>query len=66
MALAHHLLHGAGVAPEWIETDKEVRALRARIERLLERAVGSGRIATASLGTELERLADEHDARDGP
>ncbi len=36
--LAFHVLRNAGVAPPWIEADKEVRELLARRERLLARA----------------------------
>ncbi len=61
MALAHHLLHNAGVAPPWIETDKEARGALAAIEALLVRARGSGPASAARLGAELEAFADAHD-----
>jgi hypothetical protein len=54
-AMAHRMLKNAGVAPPWIESDKEVRRLLAELDRLLERAPGlsvSGR----------ERLRREHAA----
>lgn len=35
MALAHHVLRNAGLAPPWIEADKEVRAIAADIEAAL-------------------------------
>jgi hypothetical protein len=36
--LAYKMLKDAGYAPPWIETDKEVRALLARRDAILERA----------------------------
>jgi hypothetical protein len=38
MGLAFHVLKGAGVAPPWIESDKEVRALIGRRDAILARA----------------------------
>lgn len=37
-ALAHRMLKNAGVAPAWIEADKQARALLDERDRLLERA----------------------------
>ena len=37
-ALAFHVLKNAGVAPPWIEADKEVRELIARRDAIIERA----------------------------
>jgi hypothetical protein len=37
-ALAFHMLRNAGVAPPWIEADKDVRELMGRLEAILERA----------------------------
>lgn len=37
-AMAHRLLREAGVAPPWIELDKEARRLMAELEALIERA----------------------------
>jgi hypothetical protein len=62
MALANHLLHNAGAAPPWIETDKEVRRLRASIEATLERAARATTAAHPRLRRELDALADAHDA----
>jgi hypothetical protein len=61
MALAHHLLRNAGAAPPWIETDKEVRVARDRIEALLDRARRSPAAAADRLARELETLAEAHD-----
>ena len=43
-ALAYRMLKGASFAPPWIETDKEVRALLARRDTILERAPRSSEI----------------------
>jgi DnaJ homologue, subfamily C, member 28, conserved domain len=43
-ALAYRMLKGASFAPPWIETDKEVRALLARRDAILERAPRSSAI----------------------
>lgn len=45
--LAFRVLHNAGVAPPWIEADKDVRSLLERRDGLLARAGGPGRSATA-------------------
>ena len=37
-ALAYHLLRNAGVAPPWIEADKEVRELLGRRDAIISRA----------------------------
>src|SRR5690242_20210329 len=37
-AMAHRILKNAGVAPAWIEADKQARALLDERDRLLERA----------------------------
>jgi DnaJ-like protein len=37
-AMAHRMLKNAGVAPAWIEADKQARALLDERDRLLERA----------------------------
>lgn len=55
-ALAHHILRQAGVAPGWVETDKEIRGLLEDRDRLVARvrarpAAGPGR----SRSTERER-----------
>ena len=55
-ALAHHILRQAGIAPGWIETDKEIRTLLEERDRLVARVQaravsGPGR----SRGTERDR-----------
>ena len=37
-AMAHRMLRNAGIAPPWIESDKEARRLIAELDRLVERA----------------------------
>lgn len=37
-ALAHHVLRNAGMAPPWIEADKDVRALLDRREAIIDKA----------------------------
>jgi hypothetical protein len=37
-AMAHRMLRNAGIAPPWIESDKEARALLDRLEALVQRA----------------------------
>ena len=54
-AIAYRMLKGASFAPPWIETDKEVRALLARRDAILERAPGS---------SEIGRRRDEAELRD--
>jgi hypothetical protein len=53
-ALAFRMLRNAGVAPPWIEADKEVRELLARRDALVDRAGG-----LSSLGRERDRAALE-------
>ena len=61
MAAANRVLRNAGVAPEWIETDKEIRRHREAIDRLLERARHSPAGAHGRLLREMTRLADAPD-----
>lgn len=56
LALGFHVLRNAGVAPPWIETDKEVRALLADLEVLLTRASGAPVLARPRLRRELEGI----------
>ena len=55
-ALGFRVLRNAGVAPPWIEADKEVRALLADRDALLTRAVGAGESARPRLRRELEGI----------
>jgi hypothetical protein len=62
LALAHHLLRNAGLAPPWIEADKEVRDLDRRVASLLARAERAPVSSRDRLARELAELADAHDA----
>ena len=62
MALAFHVLRNAGVAPPWIETDKEVRRLRDAHDALLQRAWRAPLPIRATLRRELETVVADHDA----
>jgi hypothetical protein len=61
MALAFHLLRNAGVAPPWIETDKEVRRLREAYDRLLRRAWQAPLPIRATLRREVSTVVADHD-----
>jgi hypothetical protein len=61
MALAFHLLRNAGVAPPWIETDKEVRRLREAYDRLLRRAWQAPLPIRATLRREVAAVVADHD-----
>jgi hypothetical protein len=52
-AMAHRMLRDAGMAPPWIEADKEVRALLGRRDALLERAPRVAPAGRARIRTEL-------------
>lgn len=58
-ALGFRVLRNAGVAPPWIEADKEVRALLTDREALLTRAAGAGSLARPRLRRELEGIVVE-------
>lgn len=61
MALAFRLLRNAGVAPPWIETDKEARRLRSEIDRVLQRAHRAPLPIHATLRRQLDALVMAHD-----
>ena len=61
MRLAFTVLRNAGVAPPWIEADKEVRALLARRDALLDRVRGRSSLALARSRRELTDLVAAHD-----
>src|SRR5262245_4635376 len=58
-ALGFRVLRNAGVAPPWIEADKEVRALLTDRDALLMRAPGTGSLARPRLRRELEGIVLE-------
>ncbi|HEU5204449.1 MAG TPA: DUF1992 domain-containing protein [Candidatus Limnocylindrales bacterium] len=55
-ALGFRVLRNAGVAPPWIEADKEVRALLADRDALLARAARAGESARPRLRREIEGI----------
>ena len=57
-ALAHHLLKNAGIAPAWIEADKQARALLADRDRLLDRASRLSPLGLRRARDEMRRLVD--------
>lgn len=64
-AMAYRMLRNAGVAPPWIEADKETRALLAQRDGLLRRAAGASPTTVRRLRLELERLVVEINAAIG-
>ncbi len=58
-ALAHRMLRNANVAPPWVETDKEVRALLAARDALIARAPRSPTLRRPRDREELTRLVAE-------
>ena len=55
-ALGFRVLRNAGVAPPWIEADKQVRALLTDRDALFLRAAGAGALARPRLRRELEGI----------
>jgi hypothetical protein len=58
-AMAHRMLKNAGVAPPWIESDKEARRRLDELDRLLVRAGGAAEGSRARLRSEHGRLIVE-------
>jgi hypothetical protein len=56
--MAHRMLKNAGVAPPWIEADKDVRALLAERDRLVLRATGLPASGRTRARHELVRIVD--------
>jgi len=61
-AMAHRMLRNAGVAPHWIESDKEARRLLDELESLLERAPRTSRGSQARIRAELSALVEAANA----
>lgn len=57
-ALAYRMLKGSNFAPPWIETDKEIRALLAERDAVLERAPRSSPIGRPRDVAELRRIVE--------
>jgi len=55
-AMAHRLLREAGVAPAWIESDKEARRLIAELDALIERAPRMSPISQQRARGDLRRI----------
>jgi hypothetical protein len=55
-AMAFHILKNAGVAPPWIEADKDVRALLVRRDVIFDRAARASPIARSQYRRELEQV----------
>jgi hypothetical protein len=60
LALAMHVLRNAGIAPPWIEADKEVRRLIEERDEVLRSAPGASPIAHAKHRRELTRIVAAH------
>ncbi len=58
-AMAHRMLRNAGMAPPWIESDKEARRLLAELEALIERAPHTSPLSRARERANLARIVDE-------
>ena len=59
---AFRILRSHGVAPAWIETDKEIRALLAERSRLLEQASRTRPLSRRRLRDRLEEVVRAHNA----
>jgi hypothetical protein len=57
-AMAYRVLRNAGVAPPWIEADKEVRELLAKRDALLERAPRAGPLSRPRARAEMNRIVE--------
>lgn len=57
-ALGFRVLRNAGIAPPWIEADKEVRELLARRDALMARAPRTGLLARPRLREEFRRAVE--------
>jgi hypothetical protein len=61
-ASAFNLLRNHGIAPGWIEADKQVRALLAERARLLELAPRTAPLSRRGLRNRLEQVLHAHNA----
>ena len=62
LAAGHAVLRNAGVAPAWVETDKEARRLLAERDRLLEVAARTRPTGAAALRVRFGAVLDQLDA----
>jgi hypothetical protein len=58
-AVAYRMLRNAGIAPPWIEADKDVRAWLAKRDALLGRAPRTGVLTRPTARAELRRIVFE-------
>ena len=58
-AMAHRMLKNAGVAPPWIESDKEARRLIDALDGLMARAAIAAEGSRPRLCSELDRVVQE-------
>jgi hypothetical protein len=58
--MAFSILRNAGVAPRWIEADREARELLAERDALLERAQRAGPLARGHLRRRIEAIVRAH------
>jgi hypothetical protein len=61
LAAGHAILRNAGVAPSWVETDKEARRLLAERDRLLGVAARTSPAGAGALRVRFVRLLDDID-----
>ena len=57
-AMAHRMLRNAGMAPPWIESDKEARRLLAELDAVIERAPRTSRLSRDRERTNHARLVE--------
>lgn len=55
-AMAHRMLRNAGMAPPWIESDKEARRQMAELEALVERAPRMSRLSHPRARADLAKI----------
>jgi hypothetical protein len=55
-SMAHRMLRNAGMAPPWIESDKEVRRLLGALDALIERAPRTSPLSRRREGANLARI----------
>jgi len=58
-AMAHRMLRNAGMAPPWIESDKEARRLLAEVEQVIERAPRTSPLSRGRERAQLGRIVDD-------
>ena len=56
--MAYRMLRGAGIAPPWIEADKDARAALGRLDALIARAPRTGSIGRERLRAAVREAVD--------